>query len=379
MNNGILFFLTPLSNEVETSKNCKMEEKLSAQLLLEDGSIFHGYSFGFPKAVSGEVVFNTGMVGYPESLTDPSYKGQILVLTYPLIGNYGVPKATAIDGLLTPFESDKIQIDGLVVSEYSFDYSHWDSVKSLSDWLKEHQVPALYGIDTRMLTKRLREQGTMLGKILFSGEDLSFYDPNKNNLVSKVSIQEPIVYRKGKTKVVVIDCGCKNNIIRSLLDRDITVMRVPWNYDFLAEDFAGVVISNGPGDPKLCDETIQNVKKAIERGIPILGICLGNQILALAAGGDTYKLKFGHRSQNQPCVEIGTKKCYITSQNHGYAVDTRTLPEGWEPWFINANDGTNEGVRHRSRPFLSVQFHPEATPGPVDTGFLFDQFLEMLK
>lgn len=354
-------------------------EKIKGQLFLEDGSVFSGYSFGFPKAVSGEVVFNTGMVGYPESLTDPSYKGQILVLTYPLVGNYGIPEVTTVNGLVTHFESGRIQIEGLIVSEYSFDYSHWNSAKSLADWLIEHQVPALYGIDTRMLTKRLREKGSMLGKILFSGEKLSFHDPNKDNLVSMVSVSEPIVYRGGKTRVVVIDCGCKHNIIRSLLARDITVVRVPWDYDFVKEDFAGVLISNGPGDPKLCQQTVRNVKKAMAKEKPIFGICLGNQILALAAGGDTYKLKFGHRSQNQPCVEVGTNKCYITSQNHGYAVDMRTLPEEWEPWFINANDGTNEGIRHRSQPFLSVQFHPEATPGPLDTGFLFDKFLGMLK
>ncbi len=356
-----------------------MEEKLKAKLLLEDGSTFEGYSFGFTGATSGEVVFNTGMVGYPESLTDPSYKGQLLVLTYPLIGNYGVPKATTVSGLVTPFESNRIHIDGLLVSEYSFNYSHWDSVISFSDWLEEHRVPALFGIDTRMLTKQLRECGTMLGKILISNEEIPFYDPNKDNLVSQVSIDKPFIYPKGKTKVVVIDCGCKNNIIRSLLDRNISVTRVPWDYDFTEEDFSGIVLSNGPGDPKQCGKTIEIVRKAIGRKLPILGICLGNQILGLAAGGDTYKLKFGHRSQNQPCIEIGTNRCYITSQNHGYAVDTRTLPEGWEPWFINANDGTNEGIRHLSKPFMSVQFHPEATPGPVDTSFLFDRFLEMLK
>ena len=359
-----------------------------ARLLLEDGSRFTGTVFGAARSVSGEVVFNTGMVGYPESMTDPSYRGQILVLTYPLIGNYGVPAARVRDGLSTRFESDRIQIEALVVSEYSTDHSHWDSVRSLSDWLVEGGVPAIHGIDTRMLTKRLRDRGTMLGKIVFPEnelyedkpheDELSFRDPNKENLVSAVSTAEPVVYPAGETRVALIDCGVKHTIIRSLLDRGVTVVRVPWNHDFTGEAYSGVVISNGPGNPKLYQEVIGNVRKVLREGAPVLGICLGNQLLAQAAGADTYKLKFGHRSQNQPCVEAGTRKCYITSQNHGFAVDTRTLPEDWEPWFVNANDGTNEGIRHRSKPFMSVQFHPEAAPGPLDTGFLFDEFLRMV-
>ncbi|UCB46032.1 MAG: glutamine-hydrolyzing carbamoyl-phosphate synthase small subunit [Spirochaetota bacterium] len=354
-------------------------ENLSGRLVLEDGSIFQGQCFGYSENSSGEVVFNTGMVGYPESLTDPSYKGQILTFTYPLIGNYGIPEKKLIEELIYPFESDRIQVFGLIVSEHSFHYSHWNSVKSIDEWLKEYNIPALYGIDTRMLTKLLREHGTMLGKILISGEEPAFYDPAKHNLVAQVSIDEPVLYKRGQKKVILIDCGCKNNIIRSLLKRDISVLRVPWNHDFLKEEYHGIVISNGPGDPKQCMETVQIVKEAMNRDIPIFGICLGNQILALAAGGDTYKLKFGHRSQNQPCIKIGSKRCYITSQNHGYAVDTRTLPEGWEPWFMNANDGTNEGIRHRWKPFMSVQFHPEAKPGPQDTESLFDMFMEMFK
>jgi carbamoyl-phosphate synthase small subunit len=354
-------------------------EKIKGTLVLEDGSIFEGYAFGALKAVSGEVVFNTGMVGYPESLTDPSYQGQILVLTYPLIGNYGVPERETGNGFLPGFESDRIQAAGLIVAEYSHSYSHWSSTKTLSDWLKGHNVPALYGIDTRMLTKRLREKGTLPGKILFSDEALEFHDPNKENLVSRVSVRKPVVYPGGNLKIAVVDGGCKNSIIRSLLARGAAVTRVPWNYDFANDDFDGTVISNGPGDPKLCRETILNVKKALVKDHPLFGICLGHQILALAAGADTYKLKFGHRGQNQPCIEITTKRCYITSQNHGYAVVNDSLPEGWEPWFINANDGTNEGMRHRSRPFMSVQFHPEAMPGPVDTGFLFDEFLRIVR
>lgn len=355
-----------------------MEKKIKARLELEDGSVFQGYSFGAQQSVAGEVVFNTSMVGYPESLTDPSYYGQILVLTYPLIGNYGVPESKIVDGLDEWFESSKVQIMGLIVSEYSFDYQHWNAGKSLSQWLIDHNVPGLYGIDTRMLTKRLREEGTMLGRILFFTDTKSFYDPNKINLVEKVSPAEPRNHGNGEKTVILMDCGAKDNIVRSLVERDLTVRRVPWNYDFTDEEFDGIMISNGPGDPKMCRETVDIVKKAMELNKPIFGICMGNQILALAAGADTYKLKFGHRSQNQPCVEVGTKRCYITSQNHGYAVDGRTLQEGWEPWFVNANDGTNEGIRHVNRPFRSVQFHPEAAPGPVDTGILFDDFKRML-
>ncbi len=353
-------------------------KKTKARLELEDGSVFHGYSFGAQQSVTGEVVFNTSMMGYPESLTDPSYHGQILVLTYPLVGNYGVPAPLMENNLHKWFESDRMHIRGLIVSEYSFDYNHWNAEKSLGQWLNESKVPALYGIDTRMLTKRLREEGSMLGRIIFFNDNLPFVDPNKVNLVENVSIKEPVEYGQGDRTVVLVDCGTKNNIIRSLLDLGLKVRRVPWDYDFTQDDFAGLMISNGPGDPKMCKATISNVRKALDSNVPIFGVCMGNQILALAAGADTYKLKFGHRSQNQPCVEMGTKRCYITSQNHGFAVDGRTLPQGWEPWFRNANDGTNEGIRHVSRPFMSVQFHPEATPGPLDTQILFQDFKRLL-
>jgi len=331
-----------------------------AKLILEDGSTFQGYSFGAKRVVTGEVVFNTGMVGYPESLTDPSYRGQILVLTYPLIGNYGVPDDEKEDDISKHFESDKIQVQGLIVADYSETYSHWNAKKSLSEWLSEHNVPGIYGIDTRELTKKLRERGTMLGKIVYDNEDIEFEDPNKRNLVAEVSLKEPIVYKKGKKKIILIDCGAKNSIIRAFLRRNITVIRCPWDYDFLTEKVDGIVISNGPGDPKMCEPTIDNVRRALERNVPILGICLGSQILALAAGANTYKLKYGHRSHNQPCTEVGTKRCYITPQNHGYAVDSDTLPEDWREWFYNNNDKTNEGVIHISKPFFGVQFHPEA-------------------
>ncbi|MEM4267258.1 MAG: glutamine-hydrolyzing carbamoyl-phosphate synthase small subunit [Candidatus Woesearchaeota archaeon] len=353
-----------------------------AKLILEDGSSFEGFSFAAEKNVSGEVVFNTGMIGYPESLTDPSYEGQILVLTYPLIGNYGVPGNDYDElGFLKNFESNRIYIKGLVVSDYSKEFSHWRSEKSLSDWLLEHNIPAICGVDTRAVTKRLRERGVMLGKLVYENvheDDVPFENPNNMNLVAEVSVKRVETYGSGEKKVILLDCGAKYNIIRSLVLRGIKVMRVPWNYDISSLDYDGVFVSNGPGDPKMCVTTIESLRQAMKKKVPIMGICLGNQLLALAAGANTYKLKYGHRSQNQPCIDVKTGRCYITSQNHGYAVDKETLPSGWEEWFVNANDGTNEGIRHASLPFCGVQFHPEATPGPVDTAFLFDKFREMI-
>ncbi|MBI2598151.1 MAG: glutamine-hydrolyzing carbamoyl-phosphate synthase small subunit [Candidatus Diapherotrites archaeon] len=354
--------------------------KQIARLVLEEGSVFEGVSFGFPKSAAGEVVFNTGMVGYNESLSDPSYEGQILCFSYPLIGNYGVPKKNGNAGLESFFESEKIHVSGLVVSNYSAVHNHWNAEKSLSDWLMEEKIPAITGVDTRALTKKLREKGVMLGKILIDG-DVSFEDPNKENLVQKVSCKEPIIYGSGKKKILLVDCGAKNNIVRSLLARNCTVLRVPFDFDFFESKagFDAIVVSNGPGDPKICTKTIWHLKQALQKEIPVFGICLGNQLLALAAGADTFKLKYGHRSQNQPCTIAGTKRCFMTSQNHGFAVDKKTLPSGWVEWYYNLNDGTNEGIRHKSKPFMSVQFHPEASPGPVDTGFLFDEFLKELK
>lgn len=355
-------------------------KKQESKLILEDVSVFQGYAFGEKKEVSGEVVFNTGMVGYPESLTDPSYRGQILVFTFPLIGNYGIPDENEKeDNLLRYFESTKIQVQGLIIANYSEDYFHWSAKKSLSQWLKEYNVPGIYGVDTRELTKKLREKGTMLGKIVYGNDDLEFIDPNKRNLAAEVSVKEPVIYQKGEKKVIIVDCGVKNSIIRAFLKRNITVIRVPWDYNFLKEDANGIILSNGPGDPKKYQKTVEIVKKAFAKNIPILGICLGSQILALAAGADTFKLKYGHRSQNQPCIEMGTRRCYITSQNHGYAVDSSTLPQDWREWFCNNNDGTNEGIIHISKPFFGVQFHPEASPGPDDTEFIFDIFLRAMK
>ena len=347
-------------------------------LVLEDGYTVEGRVFGFPKAASGEVVFNTGMVGYPETLTDPSYQGQILVLTYPLIGNYGVPAVAQSNGLNHEFESDRIQVSGLIISNLALQYHHWKASRSLDQWLFEAGVVGIYGVDTRALTKYLRNHGSLLGKIVVDGADVGFSDPNKEDLVRQVTVAEPVLYGTGAPRIVLVDCGCKRSILTNLVNRGVTVLRVSYDYDFEGEDFDGVVISNGPGDPKMCDTTITHIRKLMQKQAPLLGICLGSQILALAAGGNTYKLKFGHRGQNQPCVEIGTDRCYVTSQNHGYAVDVESLPGAWEAWFVNANDGTNEGIRHRDLPFRGVQFHPEAAPGPVDTNFIFDDFLRMV-
>jgi carbamoyl-phosphate synthase small subunit len=350
-----------------------------AKLILEDGTVFEGESFGAAKNINGEVVFNTGMVGYPETLTDPSYRGQILALTYPLIGNYGVPDQARENNLYKNFESDKIQINALIVSEYEKDFFHWSAVKSLAAWLKENKIPALSGIDTRALTKRLREKGTMLGKIIIRADsDPGFEDPNLRNLVAEVSIREPLEYGAGKKKLLMVDCGVKNNIIRSFIERGVSVIRVPWDYDFAELAADGILVSNGPGDPVMCRVTVENIKRAMMKNRPILGICLGSQLLGLAAGASSYKLKYGHRSQNQPCSEMGTRRCYITSQNHGYAIDTKTLPEDWREWFYNDNDGTNEGLLHISKPFFGAQFHPEASPGPDDTEFVFDMFIRAM-
>ena len=349
------------------------------KLILEDGTEFIGQSFGCEKSVSGEVVFNTSMTGYPESLTDASYKGQILTLTYPLIGNYGVPGDAQENDLFKFYESYQLHITGLIISDYTEEYSHWNAVQSLGKWLKDQEIPGICGIDTRALTKILREKGTMLGKIEFTGDAVELYDPNKDNLVDQVSIKEKKVYGNGKYKIVLIDCGVKYNIIRNLIERDATVTLVPWNYDFTREDYDGLFISNGPGDPKMCKETIKNLGIAYNLEKPICGICLGNQLMALAAGADTYKLKYGHRSHNQPVIQVGTDTAFITSQNHGFATNNNTLPNQWEPLFINLNDQTNEGIRHKTKPFFSSQFHPEASSGPTDTEFLFDMFMDEVK
>jgi carbamoyl-phosphate synthase small subunit len=349
------------------------------KLILEDGKEYSGKSFGYEGSSAGEVVFNTAMTGYPESLTDPSYKGQILVLTYPLIGNYGVPKDIIENGLSRDFESDKVHISGLIISDYSHKYNHWNASQSLGDWLKQNKIPAIYGIDTRALTKRLREKGVALGKIEFENQKIDFYDPDKENLVGMVSCKERMVYGNGKYKILLVDCGVKYNIIRYLLTLDTTVIRVPWDYNYFDEEFDGLFISNGPGDPQMCSITIENLKKSIEGDIPIFGICLGNQLLGLASGAETYKLKYGHRSHNQPALMVGTNRAFITSQNHGFAIKDDTITGDWEPYFINLNDNSNEGIRHKHKPIFSSQFHPEASGGPTDTEFLFHDFIEKVR
>ena len=343
---------------------------MQAKLTFSDGTTIEGNSFGYEKSIAGEIAFSTSMMGYPESLTDPSYKGQILTLSYPLIGSYGVPEKKY-------WESGKIQVSGLIVSQYINTPSHFQSSQSLEDWLKKEKIPALEISDTRFIVKKIRDEGAALVKIEFD-EKIEFVDPNKENLVAQVATAAVATYGKGGKTVVLIDCGVKENIIRELVKRNVKVIRVPWNYDFIEKGVTcdGILISNGPGDPKMADKTIEIVKKAMQRKIPIFGICLGNQILALAAGGDTYKLRFGHRGQNQPCELVGSKKCYITTQNHGFAIGK--IPPGFKPWFINGNDKTNEGIIHKTSPFMSVQFHPEAAPGPVDTKWLFDYFLDKI-
>ncbi|MDB4978751.1 MAG: carbamoyl-phosphate synthase small subunit [Candidatus Peribacteria bacterium] len=401
-------------------------------LILSDGTVFSGQSFGARVDTDGEVVFSTGMVGYNESVTDPSFRGQILVFTYPLIGNYGVPTEEKNEhGFSRNFESENIHVRGVIVAQYSEQHSHHNAVSSFGNWLEKHNIPGITGIDTRALTKKLREHGVMLGRIVQDTPTTNdivgkIEDPNLRNLVAEVSCNDVIIYEptlstdSGQADkrtneptnepltIIAYDCGMKRNIIRSFLKRGVRVVRVPWNFDLTlyTEPYDGVFFSNGPGDPKMCVATIAQLKYAIDKNIPTWGICLGNQLMALAIGGDTYKLKYGHRGLNQPCIEellpnakeplashlsaialeataedskLKTQHCIITSQNHGFAVQEDSLPAGWHVWFRNANDGTVEGLRHESGRFSSIQFHPEATPGPEDADYLFDEFVHLLE
>ena len=366
-----------------------------AILLLEDGTFFLGKGFGEPKKTSGEVVFSTSMVGYPEALTDPSYKGQVLTLTYPLVGNYGVPSYDLNFGIPLYFESDHIQVQGLVIHELCHNPYHWASTRTLDKWLSDEGIPGIYGVDTRRLTKKLRVHGVMLGilHVCEAGEEPnlnellaqaeSIPDPNLTDLVGQVSVKEPVQYKvDGKHTVVLIDCGVKYSIIRNLLKRGISVVRVP--YDFSAKEImeykpSGVFLSNGPGDPKTCVKTIDCIRELVDE-VPLMGICLGAQILALAMGGDTYKLRYGHRSQNQPALDLKTNRCYITTQNHGYAIANDSIKKTpLDAWFLNPNDKTVEGVKHKTKPVFAVQWHPEASPGPYDTEFLFDTFTKLME
>ena len=354
-------------------------------LVLSDGTTFKGKSFGYDVPVSGEVVFNTAMMGYPESLTDPSYAGQIMVLTFPLVGNYGVPPFTIEqNGIPTFMESDRIYASAIIVGDYSTGYSHWNACESLADWLKREKVPGVTGIDTRALTKVLREQGVMMGRIVFDGEAVEPDNANEDyesvNWVSRVSCKDIIRYNEGAgKKVVLVDCGVKANIIRCLINRGVEVIRVPWNYDYTAMQFDGLFLANGPGDPDMCEDAVQIIRKQMSLSRkPICGIWMGNQLLSKASGATIYKLKYGHRSHNQPVREVGTNRCYVTSQNHGYAVDASTLGKDWRELFVNMNDGSNEGICHQTNPWFTSQFHPEACYGPVDTEFMFDRFIAAL-
>lgn len=345
-----------------------------SRIFLENGCFFDGYSPTWQKGeYSGEVVFTTGMTGYPESLTDPSYHGQILTFTFPLIGNFGVPSPEH-------WESAKIHAAGVIVSQVCHEWSHHTGIHSFVQWLQSQNVPLIVGVDTRALTKVLRANGSMLGVISPHSEiKISNGPPNITPLVSQVSVKDPVVYHNGEKTVIVVDCGIKENILRSLMTLPVRIKRVPYQYDYSDEPFDAVLVSNGPGDPIACQETVAILQKAMKKNKPLFGICLGSQLMALAAGAKTYKLPFGHRGHNQPCKDLETGRCYLTSQNHGYAVDEASLPSDWQVTFRNLNDQSVEGIAHRSKPFFSVQFHPEAMPGPTDTRWLFEKFYQLIQ
>ncbi len=367
-----------------------------ARLLLDDGSSFSGIGFGYPRDTAGEVVFNTGMVGYIETLSDPSYRGQIICMTYPLIGNYGVPSKKIQDshGLPKYFESDKIQAKGMLINNLSSVASHWACIKTLDQWLYEERIPGMYGIDTRELTKKLRVRGVMMGALSVSKNRITDESillqliDNENyegrNFMEEVSVPGARHYRAAVDRcIVILDTGTKYSIIRNVLNAGYSAVILPWDSTFeqiMKYSPAGVVISNGPGNPTYCVETIKTAAKLIDTSTPTLGICLGNQILALAAGANTFKLKFGHRAQNKPCKDLNSGQTYITTQNHGYGINPESLKgTGFRTWFSNIDDTSVEGIQHEKKPILAVQFHPEASPGPYDCEFVFDKFRELIE
>jgi len=367
----------------------------AAVLALEDGSLFVGKSFGAETTSVAEVVFTTGMVGYPESMTDPSFAGQLLCFTYPLIGNYGVASMGDVDSMGFPrqFESESIKVSGIIVQEWCEKPNHWASRRTVSEWMASEGIPGICDVDTRALVSKIREAGVMMG-VLASGSgltnrkgllrvlrDATRYDAIE--FVRRVSPKKPQVYGNSEKTVVLLDCGSKFSIIRNILRRGYSVVRAPFDYsyaDIIKHDPVGVVVSNGPGDPQLCSETIKATSRLIDSEVPVLGICLGNQLVGLAAGASTYKLKYGHRGQNKPVVDLLTGKGYVTSQNHGYSVSKETLARtDLRPWFMNADDGSVEGLVHQKKPCIAVQFHPEASPGPYDTEFVFDRFVSLMQ
>ncbi|KAK9473696.1 class I glutamine amidotransferase-like protein [Dipodascopsis tothii] len=370
-------------------RSLKTEALQNAVLKIKGGPVFKGKSFGADKSISGEAVFTTSLVGYPESMTDPSYKGQILVFTQPLIGNYGVPSAERDQfNLLKYFESPNIQCAGIVVADAAMDYSHWTAVESLGSWCQREGVSAITGVDTRAIVTYLREQGSSLAKIAVGADaenvnDEDYLDYGATNLVDVVSTKEPYhIKANGDMHIAVIDCGVKENILRCLASRGTDITVLPYNYPIheIANQFDGIFISNGPGDPAHCQETVTNLKKTMDTYAgPIFGICLGHQLLGLAVGAKTVKLKYGNRAHNIPALDVSTGRCHITSQNHGYAVDASTLPADFKEYFLNLNDHSNEGMQHVSRPIFSTQFHPEAKGGPLDSAYLFDRYIADIK
>lgn len=369
--------------------------KKHARLVFDDGSVLEGEGFGYPATAYGEIVFNTGMVGYTEALTDPSYSGQLLTLTYPLVGNYGVPDPSALDadGIPRFFESGRIQARGLVVHELSLVASHWNLSMTLDEWLYSERIPGISGIDTRALTQKLRSGGVMMAALAVSDSEIdaegvrrslgSAARYNSERFMDGVSVPGARTYGEGPGTVVVVDAGAKNAILRCIRAMGYSVTVVPWDSsyeDIMSHSPAGVVISNGPGDPQACPETVGAARELIAHDVPTLGICLGAQIIGIAGGAETYKLKYGHRGQNKPCVDVGTGRVYVTSQNHGYGISPESLPSSeFELWFENADDGTVEGIRHGTKRCAAVQFHPEAAPGPYDCRFVFEELKKMME